>query len=339
MSGYQFGHVTTFSMKGNTKTRSAISVLGENSREPGQANHVENAMPPEILFGCDPIKIVPILEEKIAEAKLALKGTGMRMQSNTHILEGSVFSYPSSVEDLQNDPSLKKSYQAWRKDMMDYVISDAKRRGMETLSIVEHTDESYPHIHVLSIPNITTENPRMDAKACHAGHKAAKLAAQNGENPRAQMKAYRTAMSEWQDDLWSNVSAKHGLTRVGPRLKRFTRTEWAEQKKLAQSVKKVYEFKEKIEKECTGTIQELEANKALINKTKEIIEKNNMLKREVSRLKTALNEAGKRYESMKEELSSEYAKSKESFLKTITELQETIKSLKPKRDDDYTPRM
>ncbi|MEE2003422.1 hypothetical protein QWY20_18405, partial [Alkalimonas sp. MEB108] len=286
MSGYQFAHTQTYSLKGNKVNRSARDVLMENSRVPGQANHVKNVKPPKLLFGVDPIELMPVIEQRIADAKAALRGTGQRIQSNTHVLEGAVFSHPFSVESLHKNKERAAQYIAWRNDMIKYAIADAEKRGMQTLSIVEHTDETYPHIHVLSIPKLTTENPRLDAKACQQGHKAAKAAADKGEDAKQQMRAYRDAMSEWQDDLWESVSAKHGLTRVGPRRKRSTRQEWNAQKQLTEQLQKAIRLKEKLSIE----VADLQNVKALLDENKHLKVDNQKLQKRIETLENAYSE-------------------------------------------------
>lgn len=254
MSGYQFARIQTYSLKGNSANRSAVSVLSENSRVAGSANHVKNPKPPRLLYGIDPIEIAPIIEQRIADAKAGLRGTGQRIQSNTHVLEGAVYSHPLTIEDLLRSKADSATYLAWRKDAIAFAIDDAQRRGLEVLSVVEHLDESHPHLHVLAIPILNESNPRLDAKNCHPGHVASKQAADAGSNPKEQMAAYRQAMQGWQDLVWENVSAVHGLTRIGPRLKRLTQREYTEQKNIAQVIAKTHKHLENLQKETRNAL-------------------------------------------------------------------------------------
>lgn len=284
MSGYQFGHMQSFSMKGNKVNRSARAVLAENSREPDQANHVPNPQPPILRYGQDPMALLPIIEKRLAEAKTALKGTGKRIQSNTHVLEGMVFSHPLTMAELRNDKELQQAYVAWRKDMIRYAVEDAKSRGMETLSIVEHHDEAHPHIHVLSIPKLEG-NPRLDAKQCHPGHRAARAAQDAGKQPREQMAEYRKAMKDWQDNLWENVSIRHGLTRTGPRRRRMTRTEWTATKADASLLQQTIEYHNEL-KNSVGSIEGLQKENAHLHATVLNLESTvDALKRDLSALR------------------------------------------------------
>lgn len=266
MSGYQFARIQTYSLKGNSANRSAVTVLSENSRIAGSANHVKDPKPPRLLFGIDPIEIVPVIEQRIADAKALLRGTGQRIQSNTHVLEGAVYSHPLTVDDLLRSKADAATYLAWRKDAIAFAIDDAKRRGLEVLSVVEHFDEPHPHIHILAIPFLTASNPRLDAKMCHPGHLANKQSAEAGSNPREQMKAYRAAMKGWQDRVWEGVSVKHALTRIGPRLKRLTTREYTEQKNIAQVIAKTHKYLENLKKE-TGNALDL---KSLLDENRQL---------------------------------------------------------------------
>jgi FtsZ-binding cell division protein ZapB len=163
-------------------------------------------------------------------------------------MEGAVFSHPmkSSQLEIASKEDIK-SYLQWRTDMANFAIKDAKSRGLEVLSVVEHLDEAYPHIHVISIPLITEDNPRCDAKRCHDGHRASEIARKktlesNSDLPRkeatksavnAGTAAFKQAMQEWQNKVYNDVSVKHGLTRIGPARARLSRSAWVKTKQMA----------------------------------------------------------------------------------------------------------
>ena len=310
MSGYQFARIQTYSLKGNSANRSAVSVLSENSRVAGSANHVKNPKPPRLLYGIDPIEIAPIIEQRIADAKALLRGTGQRIQSNTHVLEGTVYSHPLTVEDLLRSKADAATYLAWRKDAIAYAIADAESRGLEVLSVVEHYDEPHPHIHILAIPFLTASNPRLDAKMCHPGHVANKQASANGSNAREQMKAYREAMQGWQDRVWEGVSVKHALTRIGPRLKRLTTREFTEQKNIAQVIAKTHKYLDNLKKE-TGNALNL----------KSLLDENRQLKTDLEALQSA-------YSDFKHQAMETIGHIKDQADLAITELQNELSRYK-----------
>lgn len=315
MNGYQFAHTQTYSLKGNKVNRSVKDVLGENSRQMGQANHVENIKTPVIRFGVDPMELLSIIEQRIADAKANLKGTGKRIQSNTHVMEGSVFSHPYTVDELRNDKDAQKKYVAWRNDMIKYAINDAKSRGLETLSVVEHLDESHPHIHLLSIPLASNDNPRFDAKNCHTGHRASKQSQANGDNAKKQMLEYKSAMKKWQDEIWENVSTKHGLTRIGPRKTRLTRSQWSKQKDGAQQLQQSIEHKQSIENELKDVQQ--------------VRDENTLLKADVTNLQSDLDALRSEYSSFQQQAKSDYDNLRDKANTIIAEKDLEIEKLTP----------
>ena len=223
MAGYQFGHMGTYSRKGNSVGRSIRQVCDEAGRAEGAAPHVEHPEPPVILDGCDPREIPAILEGEIEAAKAERSGgRGGGIRRDTHSLEGMVLSYPVPWERINADPAEKAKYEAWRADAARWGKVDQDRRGVETKSTVEHRDEKQPHVHVLGIPR----NARKDAKATHPGHAAAGHAKSQGGDAQAQKRAYRESMRTWQDTMHNELGAKHGQARTGPGRTRQTRDQW-----------------------------------------------------------------------------------------------------------------
>ena len=97
------------------------------------------------------------------------------------------------------------------------------RRQLE--SVVEHTDEPYPHIHFYVVPK---KGEKFDS--IHEGYAA--MNAVPKESPRIDRKtAFGVAMQSWQDEVYLAFGLKFGLARTGPRRQRLTRAEWQEQQK------------------------------------------------------------------------------------------------------------
>lgn len=183
--GFQFAHIATFSRKGNGSSRSVVDICAEAARLPGHHPHVDCPLPPVLLAGNFGPQDVPAeIERRIAEAKRAAKGRSkvdrLIIRQDTHVLEAQVFSHPAYTrkaplghegEDRPclDDPETRRSYLKWRDLTVNFALADAKRRGLEVLSIVEHVDEEHPHIHVLAVPL----NANLNAKSSHPGHAAA----------------------------------------------------------------------------------------------------------------------------------------------------------------------
>ncbi|RYG38914.1 MAG: hypothetical protein EON93_01050 [Burkholderiales bacterium] len=239
MAGYQFAHIASHSRKGNDRPYSSVSdVTAEAARIPEACPHVSNPKPPNILFGVAPDTIPAILEQRIALAKARSHGKSMRpIRVDTHVMESQVHSHPAYINpppsDVANpsaawlgEAACAADYTQWKALTLDFILWDAERRGLEVLSIVEHLDESHPHIHAYLAPN----NARHDAKSTHLGHIAARRAAKEGASKKFQDIAYAEAMRSWQDDVYFRIGRPCGLTRFGPGVDRLTREEWHRRK-------------------------------------------------------------------------------------------------------------
>lgn len=199
MSGYQFGHIATYSRKGNSNHRSVFEICAEADRLPGHHPHVEVPLEPTLLGGVfRPAEVPAEIERRVAEAKALLKGktkaTRQVIRSDTHVLEAQVYSHPIYTRaappdhDGEDRPCMEKpedmeAYLAWRELTVAFAFEEAKRRNLEVLSIVEHVDEEHPHVHVLCVPL----NPQLNAKLSHPGHVASarrqKQAKERGVSP------------------------------------------------------------------------------------------------------------------------------------------------------------
>lgn len=233
-----FAHKQTYSQKGNSKSRSVRSIIEELERLEGACPHVPSPQPPAILEGMQPRDLIGVIEARVAEQNQVLRKKrkecpdqkaelrGIRV--DTHVLVASVFSYPDTVEDADEE-----EYQAWREAVIAFAKRDAEANSLEVMTIVEHRDESHPHLHVLALPVISDVNPRMNAKLCHEGHVAQDEHIRNGWSG-SPSRSYRRVMSAWQDRYHSEVGSKHGQARTGPKRRRLDRVTWkAEQNRIA----------------------------------------------------------------------------------------------------------
>lgn len=199
MSGYQFGHIATYSRKGNSNHRSVFEICAEADRLPGHHPHVEVPLEPTLLGGVfRPAQVPAEIERRVAEAKVQLKGktkaTRQVIRTDTHVLEAQVYSHPIYTraappdhdgEDrpCMDNPEDMEAYLVWRELTVAFAFEEARRRNLEVLSIVEHVDEEHPHVHVLCVPL----NPQLNAKLSHPGHVASarrqKQAKERGVSP------------------------------------------------------------------------------------------------------------------------------------------------------------
>ncbi len=233
-----FAHKQTYSQKGNSKSRPVRAIIEELERLEGACPHVPSPQPPDILEGMQPHDLIGMIEARVADQNRVLRKMrkecpdrkaelrGIRI--DTHVLVASVFSYPDTVDDVDED-----EYLAWRDAVIAFSKCDAEANGLEVMTIVEHRDETHPHLHILALPVISDTNPRMNAKLCHEGHVAQDEHIRNGWSG-SPSRSYRRVMSAWQDRYHAEVGSRHGQARTGPKRRRLDRATWkAEQNRIA----------------------------------------------------------------------------------------------------------
>lgn len=243
---YQFARLETYSTKGNSKRRNVAAICAEAARAPDAAPHVAAPLPPTVLYGVDPMRALTLHDDHIAVSKQALRGTGERIRKDTHTLACCVASYPDFTRPAAegepsrpsiSDPERRAGYDRWKADAIAFMLSDAEHYGRKVLSIVEHIDEDHPHLHSIEI----ADNPRADCKAAHPGL-IAKVAADkaNPQDKKAATRAFKMAMSSYQDDYFRSVGVKHGQARTGPKRRRLSRAAWnAEQREAAAAAERL----------------------------------------------------------------------------------------------------
>lgn len=207
----QFVHIECYSLTPPKKTRknaaakwSAGDILAEAARVPGACNHVTEPLPPILVHGTT---LKQIKTELIDIQSNAHDAIGRRLRKDATVLLTGVASYPANGND----------YEMWKQLTVEWL----RYRFSENLrAVVEHLDESHPHLHFFIVDPIAG-----NVKGLHPGFAAAKGMA----NPVLQRKAYTEAMRAFQDEYWGYVGGPTALARIGPRRRRLTRDEWAQE--------------------------------------------------------------------------------------------------------------
>ena len=227
MPGYQFARMETFSLKGTGQRRTVREVLDENERLPGNAPHVPDPKPPRLIYGMMPTAVADLIDENFRAAKKAARGTGRGNgpRRDSHVLVGQVYSHPVPCAEIEDH---REAYDAWVEDCAAFAAREAERNGWRLASIVEHTDEAFPHLHALFVVDPTTDT-KLDVRRNHPGHRHVDPDAPGRERSRQ----YREAMRGWQDLFHAEVAAKNGLTRLGPGRQRLSRAAWQQRKQEA----------------------------------------------------------------------------------------------------------
>lgn len=274
-TGFQFGHTDWAGKKGAAKksqrwsTRgshgtqrttgwSAADILAEAARLKGHCEHVPHPKPPGLVYGVPLDEVEAICDTWAATQKVEVKAKDgtirhRKMRSDAPMMACGVISFP--VDRLDEWPAFR-----------DHAIDELeKKHGKRLRSVVEHLDESHPHLHFYLVPE-----PGEDFGVVHDGYAASRLArSEPGNKIRT---AFKAAMVGWQDWLHEKIGAPFGLARLGPARARQTNKEWKESEKtriLEQQQKQVDErakdqeaTQERIEK----LLADLERRDALIVK-------------------------------------------------------------------------
>lgn len=201
---------------------SARDVVLENIRAAGAAPHVPIPRPPICHAGLPPEQLeawCDNLEIRAKQAKVHVTRRGIvRQRSDTPILLAAVASFPGPAD--END----QRYVEWRRLTIKFALENYD----DVVSILEHTDETNGHLHILRA------NDGRSVKHLHAGHAAAVQAKKQGATRKEQSLAYKAACRTLQDRYFEKVSIACGLARLGPRRPRKSKGEWqAEQQSNA----------------------------------------------------------------------------------------------------------
>ena len=210
---YQFGHIMTLSRKGTGATPPVGKVMLEAARIDGNAPHVANPKPPDLLFGMDPMAALEFHDQRIA-ALGKKRGRGAGLRHDSHTMVAAVFSFPCKPPEVNSE-----YYIRLRDDSLAWFKAEIEGLGGEVLGAVQHTDEPFLHVHIYGM---NLKDPKLNAKMLHRGHIAAAEAKRQGRNPTDD---YKAAMRSWQNS-YSEVAGRYGLTKIGPGRRRLSRAQW-----------------------------------------------------------------------------------------------------------------
>lgn len=239
--GYQFIHVSSYGRsagKGKEGGHCVRSILAEAGREEGAHPHVEAPQPPTVLHG---LSLAEVEAEASAWAEGAKDARGHRLRKDGLCLLAGVISAPDDMS--------AEVWEALKVDAVDWLGRDGR-----LLSVIEHHDESHRHIHFFKTP---AEGARFDS--IHPGRAAAAAAKARGEAKGDQNKAYKEAMRGFQSDFFTQVGARHGLTRIGPAKRRLTRSGWVAEQMAAKAMAEARQQTEASLVDATAMTQRAEA--------------------------------------------------------------------------------
>jgi len=159
---YQFVHVNTYSIK-----TGGAGIAAEAGRKPDHSRHVAEPKPPVLLAGVQPELAWTQIEQRHDKARdlVTLKNgrkAERKLRNDANVLLAAVASYPEPTETVD---ITAPEFQDWQKRALEWFTV---QHG-EPLSAVLHLDETHPHIHFLTAPDLENGQRMQDI---HAGEKA-----------------------------------------------------------------------------------------------------------------------------------------------------------------------
>jgi hypothetical protein len=212
---YQFLRVEGYARKGGKGKaggHSIASVMAEVKRDQDACPHVETPVPPIPIFG----DLLHVAQEAEAWAGQAKDTIGRSLRQDGLCLIAGVLSAPPDLKDWSGYKEASTAF------LMGFY-------GDRLKAVVEHTDEKERHLHFYAVPRFGER-----FEILHPGRAAAQTAKAQGKHKGGQNKEYKSAMRIWQDQFWTEVSSKFGLTRIGPGRRRLTRGEWQAEQAVAR---------------------------------------------------------------------------------------------------------
>lgn len=258
---FQFVHVECYSIK-----TGGAGIAAEAGRKPDHSRHVDDPLPPVLLAGVEPEAAWSEIERRHSKARDRVKMKNgrvaeRRLRVDANVLLAAVASYPTPTTETDTD---SPEFQDWQNRAIAWLT---EQHG-EPLSVVLHLDETHPHIHFLTAPDLENGQRMADI---HAGEKAKAAIGGRSAGQVAKKKAFTDAMRGYQDSYHEAVGQHHGQARLGPKRQRLTREEWkAQQAELARRAEQL--------KKIELTAADLDESQAELNENWQfVIEENKRL--------------------------------------------------------------
>lgn len=217
----------------DVRTTTVGGVLSEMKREEGFTSHLEQVNAPQVLYGS-----IDALERSIeryeAEYKTTDKnGKEKKLRKDACILLAGVVSLDRADEEI---------WEEYKTKSIEYLKN---KYGENLKCVVEHTDETNPHFHFYVVGN-----QKQDLNLLHDGKLAVSKLAKE-DKKKLHQTAYTEAMIKFQDDFYTQVSNKFGLSRTGeePRERYKSRPNYLRFKKRQEAALNILSDMEKFEAE------------------------------------------------------------------------------------------
>ncbi|HFY5797957.1 TPA: hypothetical protein ACIH6N_005022 [Salmonella enterica subsp. enterica serovar Typhimurium] len=324
--------------KSDVRTTTVNGVLSEMKREEGFTSHLEAIAAPEVLYGS-----ISDLERSIeryeAEFKTTDKnGKEKKLRKDACILLAGVVSIDRADEEIWDEYKTKS---------IEYLKN---KYGENLKCVVEHTDETNPHFHFYVVGN-----QQQDLNLLHDGKLAVSKLAKE-DKKKLHQTVYTEAMIKFQDDFYTKVSNKFGLSRTGeePRERYKSRPDYLRFKKRQETalniLSDIEEFEADIKEKARKTGYSKGAkqfqNKTWVIKVGEAIKllgkehkaELDQKEKELEKIKKEKTEIETELNLKKEELSNAYSQRNEAsrknsvYIDKVNALKKENKLLLPYKD-------
>lgn len=210
--GTQFARVESYSATSKTTIG---GVLDEATRVPEACPHVEHPEPPTWVLGSR-AEVEAAVEAHMNSGSTVRKKDGTvatrKRRADHRALVAGVLSHPLPMNDLRgfDKLGLKQKLDAiaradavrrWRDDAVRWL---KQQFGSRLIGVVEHRDESHPHLHFFVVG---------DAQRLHPGLRAELVNGVRSDDASARRTAHRAALKAWLDDYHQAVGQRHGMER------------------------------------------------------------------------------------------------------------------------------
>jgi hypothetical protein len=264
LMGSQFIHYEDYAQKAVNFRKTTGFIFGEVKREASMSDHIANPKPPVVVYGASVEEAEQGHNDKAAGTTIQVKGGRQRkIRQDQKTLASIVISHPYLLEEAEQDSKMTAELRAYETNSINWLKDTF---GDDLISVSRHDDEPHAHWHALIIP---LSDPEFKASNLHPG-KAAKAKVMQDphlkkfdsklRNKKGDM-AYQEAMRAFQDSFYQMVSKPAGLTRLGPKGRRRTRSEWHLEKTQARALLEVMqeaeEYRVKRDKELSDARSEI----------------------------------------------------------------------------------
>lgn len=236
--GPQFVHIQCYSTKENAQGNSIDQVLGEAVRDPVYAAHVDDAELPALVYGSTVERLRELhsamLEASATTVKVKGKERKRSIRKDRKTLMTVIASFPIPTLEMDDDKTgeTRRRYEQWKALNVEFL---KQKFGDQLKTVIEHTDEEYPHIHAYVLPDEISGCYALDLHPGELAKKSAAAVAIDDKQSKELIKktanlAYQSAMRDFQSDYYREVGARSGLMRSGPKRQRLTRKEYQAEK-------------------------------------------------------------------------------------------------------------